>query len=97
MKNWAAQKRTNSLRVTESFEATEPRFALSFVSEYRQSSTLTSSTAIGGAVAGVADDLEISLFIAVLTNHTRYKCVIFNDIRIVYLRLLRVNRGVHLC
>ena len=36
------------------------------------------------------------LFIAVLTNHVRYKCWIFNDRGIVYLRLLRVNRGVQL-
>ena len=36
------------------------------------------------------------LFIAVLTNHARYKYMIFNDIRIVYLHLLRVNRGIQL-
>ena len=37
-----------------------------------------------------------SLFVAILRNHARYKCMIFNDIRIVHLRLLRVNRGVQL-
>ena len=34
------------------------------------------------------------LLIAVLTNHGRYKCMVFNDTRIFHLRLLQVNRGL---